>query len=180
MKKLRAAWQSMWVDTDRRVRLGRILGLAFVIAGFIIIGKAWDGAASKNFVQGQFPYLLSGGFMGLGLVITGCTLLFLATVRAERQVMTDKFDEMNRLLARNLGRLQVSSNGFAGSSEQVVAGTDVYHLPDCRILEGKTGLTTISVAQAAAEGLRACRACEPPEAPKKTEKLTVGSGTPTP
>ncbi|MBA2724778.1 MAG: hypothetical protein H0U53_02210 [Actinobacteria bacterium] len=177
MKKLRAAWQSMWVDTDRRVRLGRLLGLAFVTAGFVIIGKAWDGAASKNFIQGQFPYLLSGGFMGLGLVVTGCTLLFLSTIRAERQIMTDKFDEMNRLLARNLGRLQVSSNGFAGSSEQVIAGTDVYHRPDCRILEGKTELTTISVAQASTEGLRACRACEPPEAPK-TEPLSARSGTP--
>jgi predicted outer membrane repeat protein len=171
MKKLRAIWQSMWVDVDRRVRMGRVLGLLFVVAGFVVIGFGWNGAASKARVDMQFPYLLSGGFIGIGLIIVGLVLLLLATVRAERQILTDKFDEMNRLLSRNLGRLQVSSNtaqtnGSAVASEQVMAGTDLYHRPDCRILVGKSGLTTISVAQAVAEGLDACRACEPPTLPK--------------
>ncbi len=177
-KKLRAVWQSMWVDVDRRVRMGRLLGLAFVTGGFVVMGKAWDGASNLNFVTGQFPYLLSGGFMGLGLVITGCTLLFLSTIRAERQLMTDRFDEMTRLLSRNLGRLQISSNGTGSSHEQVVAGADVYHRADCRILSGKSGLSAVTVEQAAAEGLRACRACEPPE-PSQVERegASAASGT---
>ena len=177
MKKLRAMWQSMWVDVDRRVRMGRVLGLLFVVAGFVIIGFAWNGSASKVRVDSQFPYLLSGGFMGIGLIVVGVVLLLLATIRAERQILTDKFDEMNRLLSRNLGRLQVGSasagtNGFPGSQEQVVAGADLYHRPDCRILVGKKGLTTISVAQAVAEDLAPCRACEPPAptAEKEEEK----------
>ena len=178
MKKLRATWQSLWVDVDRRVRLGRLLGLFFVTAGFVVLGFAWDGAASINFVTGQFPYLLSGGFMGLSLVITGCTLLFLSTIRAERQILTDKFDEMTRLLSRNLGRLQVSTNGSGPSShEQVVAGTHVYHRADCKILEGKTGLSTVSVDQAANEGLEACRACDPPRPAVKPEVISAASGT---
>lgn len=182
MKKIRAIWQSMWVDVDRRVRIGRILGLVFLTAGFIIIGKAWDGAASRNIVQAQMPYMLSGGFMGLALVVTGSTLLFLSTVRAERQILTDKFDEMTTLLSRNLGRLQISANGSSGSQEQVVAGNEVYHRADCKILIGKKGTTTISVAQATAEGLRACRACSPPagqpaeEADGAEDKEPVSSG----
>ena len=175
MKKLRAIWQSMWVDVDRRVRMSRVLGLLFVVAGFVIIGFAWNGAASKVRVDSQFPYLLSGGFMGVGLIVVGVVLLLLATIRAERQILTDKFDEMNRLLSRNLGRLQVSanqaeSNGFPGSADQVVAGTDLYHRPDCRILVGKKGLTTISVAQAIAEDLEPCRACDPPAPEAKEEE----------
>ena len=174
MKKLRAIWQSMWVDVDRRVRMARVLGLLFVAGGFVIIGFAWNGAASKVRVDSQFPYLLSGGFMGIGLIVVGVVLLLLATIRSERQILTEKFDEMNRLLSRNLGRLQVSSNsaqtnGSPVSTEQVVAGTDLYHRPDCRILTGKKGLTTISVAQAAAEGLDPCRACDPPVPAAETE-----------
>ncbi len=170
MKKLRAAWQSLWVDVDRRVHVGRILGLLFVTAGFVVIGKAWDGAASINFTTGQFPYLLSGGFMGLGLIVTGCTLLLLSTVRGERQVMTDRLDEVTRLLSRSLNRMQISSNGAAGTGELVVAGENAYHRPDCRILQGKTGLTTVTLEQAAAEGLGRCRVCEPPELPKVVEE----------
>lgn len=181
MKKIRAIWQSLWVDVDRRVRIGRVLGLVFLTVGFIIIGKAWDGSASRNAVQAQMPYLLSGGFMGLGLVITGATLLFLSTIRAERQILTDKFDEMATLLSRNLGRLQISSNGSGGSHEQVVAGRDAYHRADCKILVGKNETTMLSVAQAAAEGLEPCRACDPPPPPKQeetpAEAVSAGNGT---
>jgi hypothetical protein len=183
VKKLRAAWQSLWVDVDRRVQAGRILGLFFVTAGFVVIGKAWDGAASINFTTGQFPYLLSGGFMGLSLVVTGCTLLLLSTVRGERQVMTDKLDEVTKLLGRTLNRMQTSANGVAASGEQVVAGETVYHRADCKILQGKTGLTTLTVDQAAAEGLTACRVCDPPAptpAPDADAASTDGAKTKSP
>lgn len=175
MKRFRAIWQSLWGDADRRVRLGRFLGLLFIAAGFVVFYFAWDGAASINFAQGQIPYLLSGGFLGLGLVITGATLLFLSTIRSERQLMTDRYDDMARLLSRNLSRLQFSSNGHSPSSHaQVVAGATTYHLAECKILEGKDGLTTVTVEQAAAEGLERCRVCNPPEA-KKEEAETVSS-----
>ena len=170
MKKFRAAWQSLWVDVDRRVHVGRILGLLFVTAGFVVIGKAWDGAASINFTTGQFPYLLSGGFMGLGLIVTGCTLLLLTTVRGEREVMSQKLDEVTKLLSRSLTRMQASSNGLAGSGEQVVAGETTYHRADCKILQGKTGLAPVTVEQAAAEGLTPCRVCDPPRLAAAEEK----------
>lgn len=171
MRKLRAAWQSLWGDTDRRIRLGRLLGLGFIAAGFVVMGKAWDGAAGVNFAQGQIPYLLSGGFMGLGLVITGATLLLLTTARAERELLTDRFDDMARLLGRNLNRMQISTNGAGNVNGQVVAGATTYHRAECKILEGKDGLTTVTVEQAAAEGLEQCRVCDPP-APKETKEAT--------
>jgi hypothetical protein len=174
VKRLRALWQSLWGDADRRVRLARILGLTFVTGGFLVIAKAWDGAAEVNFAQGQIPYLLSGGFMGLGLIITGALLLFLATVRSERQLMTDRFDEMVRLLGRNLNRLQISTNGSGQSNGQVVAGEHLYHRAECKVLEGKDGLTTVTVEQASAEGLEPCRVCNPP-APATREGSAASS-----
>lgn len=180
MKKIRALWQSLWMDVDRRVRLGRILGFWLIVIGIVVIGKAWDGSASKTRVDSQMPYLLSGGFMGLGLVVTGCTLLLLSTVRAERQLMTKKFDEMTTLLSRNLGRMSIASNGSGSHTEQVVAGGDAYHRADCTILDGKSGLTTLSVAQATGEGLIPCRACDPPKPPaipKENQSVSAASGT---
>lgn len=160
----------MWVDVDRRVRLGRMLGFTFVTAGFVIIGVAWNGSASINFVQGQMPYLLSGGFLGLGLIVTGCVLLMLSSVRAERQVMTDLFSEMSRLLSRNLARSQFSSNGSGDTEGQVVATDTTYHRSGCRVLQGKQSLTTVTVQQADAEGLAPCRVCDPPVVQKSEEK----------
>ena len=178
MKRFRAIWQSISGETDRRVRLGRWLGLLFILAGFILMGKAWDGAASINFAQGQIPYLLSGGFMGLGLVVTGAALLFLSTIRAERQILTDRFDQMSTLLGRNLSRMQFSSNGAAasGPNGQVVAGATAYHRAECKILEGKEGLTMVTIEQAVAEGLERCRVCEPP-APRETPEREEVAGS---
>ncbi|MFN2390275.1 MAG: hypothetical protein ABR575_11830 [Actinomycetota bacterium] len=178
MKRLRALWASAWGDSDRRVRLGRLLGLTFITSGFVLIGLAWNGAASKNFEPAQFPYLLSGGLGGLGLIVAGATFLLLATLRAERQVLSETFDRVAQLLGRNLSSLQFSSNG-SGPAEQVVAGATAYHLPGCKILQGKEGLARIPVQQAEAEGLVACRVCDPPrplETP--TAPVSASAGTP--
>jgi hypothetical protein len=179
MKKIKAFWASLWDDADRRVKLGRVLGFAFIVVGFILIAKAWDGAANQNWAPAQTPYLLSGGFMGLGLIITGATLIFLSTIRAEREVMTELYQEMTRLLGRNLSRLQVttSTNGAGHkNAEQVVAGAKVYHRQGCKVLDGKDSLMTVTVDQAEAEGLEPCRVCDPPTT-QKTEAETTTSAT---
>ena len=180
MKKLRSIWQSLTGETDRKVRVGRLVGLLFVAAGFIIIGKAWDGSANLNSVPGQVPYLLSGGFMGLGLIITGSMLLFLSSLRAEREVMVTRFDEMTRLLSRNLGRMTISSNGSASSGQMVTVAPsgDAYHRSECKILDGKEGLTSVPVEVAVMEGLKPCRACNPAVIEEmKVDASTAGSGT---
>lgn len=170
MKRLKALWSSLFGDADRRVRMGRLIGFVFMTAGVVMIGLAWNGAANRNFVEGQFPYLLSGGVMGLALVIIGATLLFLATIRAERELMTDRFDEMIRLLGRNLNRLSISANGAGGTNGQVVAGDTVFHRAECKVLQGKEGLASVTVEQAEAEGLAPCRVCQPPHSEPTKEK----------
>ena len=167
MKRIRAVWASLWVDVDRRVRLGRIIGLTFVAAGFVFIFLAWNGSASKNVIMAQFPYVLSGGAAGLALVCTGSLLLLLSTVRAERQIMSDKFDEVVQLLGRSLAATQFSTNGGSDAAVKVIAATSHYHRQECKILDGKHGLTRISLQQAVSEGLQPCRVCEPPRLPEQ-------------
>lgn len=178
MKKIKALWTSLFGDADRRIRMGRVIGFFFMTLGVVMIALAWNGAANRNFVEGQFPYLLSGGVLGLALVIIGATLLFLVTIRAERELMTDRFDEMIRLLGRNLNRLSVSSNGSGGAGIQVVASNAVFHRAECKILQGKEGLATVTVDQAEDEGLTPCRVCEPPRSePIKETASSDGSKT---
>lgn len=183
VKKIRAVWASMWVDVDRRVRLGRIVGLTFIAAGFVFIFFAWNGSASKNVIMAQFPYVLSGGAMGLALVCTGSVLLLLSTVRAERQIMSDKFDEVVQLLGRSLAATQFSTNGGTDAAVKVIAASAHYHRQDCKILDGKHGLTRVSLQQAVSEGLQPCRVCEPPRMPEQevgdSKVSSNGEGTPT-
>src|SRR5688500_13029769 len=98
--------------------MGRFLGFNVVWIGVVGIGKAWAGAASINFAQGQIPYLLSGGFMGLAMVVTGATLLLLSSIRSERQVLTDLFLVLSRQLGRGMSS-QFSTNG-AGDGDRFV------------------------------------------------------------
>jgi len=167
VKRIRAVWASLWVDVDRRVRLGRILGLTFVTAGFVFIFLAWNGSASKNVIMAQFPYVISGAVGGLALVCTGSLLLLLSTVRAERQIMSDKFDEVAQLLGRSLAAAQFSTNGGSDASVKVIAASSHYHRHECKILDGKHGLTQIALQQAVSEGLQPCRVCEPPRMPEQ-------------
>src|SRR5207248_998006 len=57
---------------DRQIRFARILGLAFIVAGFVAIGIGWSGAARVDWPGSQFPYFLSAGATGLGLIGVGC------------------------------------------------------------------------------------------------------------
>lgn len=156
-------------DTDARLRSARLLGLLFIAAGFVLIGKAWDGAASINLrIDSQFPYLISGGIGGLGLILVGCTLLVLAGLRAQQLDAARRLEELGRLLGRNLTRLELTSNGRP--TTMVVPGETTYHLSGCSILAGKERSPSIPLEQAVAEGLQACRVCDPPV---PAEKVTL-------
>src|SRR3954467_12194435 len=48
-----------------------IAGAIMVPLGIALILLGWYGAAHKALIIQQFPYLLSGGLLGLGLMITG-------------------------------------------------------------------------------------------------------------
>ena len=59
------------------------VGVLLVVIGFIALFLAWNGAAEKDFVEGQLPYLLSGGFVGLALIGSGLTVINVQARRAD-------------------------------------------------------------------------------------------------
>src|SRR5260370_23979895 len=81
-------------------RRGGQLGLAFVAVGLLVIGLAWNGAASVDFVSGQIPYLLSGGALGLGLVVLGATMVIVQNSRRDRAMVEAQLRELNTAIGR--------------------------------------------------------------------------------
>ncbi|MQM26535.1 hypothetical protein [Glycomyces albidus] len=58
----------------------RLLGILFWLAGGAVITLGWMGMAELAYVDGQMPYLVSGGAAGLALVLIGSTLVVMAAL----------------------------------------------------------------------------------------------------
>lgn len=77
----------------RQTRMTRLVGLAFCVGGFVAIGLAWSGAAGKDCVECQLPYLLSGGATGIGLIVFGVGMMVMAQLRTEGRRLADRLDQ---------------------------------------------------------------------------------------
>lgn len=151
-------------------RLGGQLGLGCIALGLLVVGLAWNGAASVDFVSGQVPYLLSGGFLGLALVMTGVGLLVVQNARRDRAMLETQLRELNGAIARlgnAFGSGPAGTDGHTraaptGAVAMVALGRSSFHRLDCRLAEGKD-LPTSTYDAAVAEGLSPCRICHPEE-----------------
>jgi hypothetical protein len=68
------------------------VGVLLVVAGFVAMFLAWNGAAAKDFVQGQVPYLISGGLVGLALVGCGLTVINVQQRRADQNELINRLE----------------------------------------------------------------------------------------
>src|SRR5437667_8395542 len=90
------------VATGRQIRFGRAFGLLVCAAGFAAMGLGWFGTARVSCTDCQIPYLLSGGAVGLGLVIFGVTILVVAQLRAEGRRTADRLERIEARLAETI------------------------------------------------------------------------------
>ena len=58
------------------------VGIAVAAAGFAMIMYTWGEVAALTVVPYQMPYLVSGGLVGMGLILVGLTLV---NINAKRQ-----------------------------------------------------------------------------------------------
>ena len=154
---------------DRQVRLGQILGLLFLVAGFVVITLGWRGMAQVACPDCQLPYLLSGGAAGLGLLLLGTALLVISQVRSERLKLGIQLENLGSALTK--ASVGAATPAAAGAANGLVgAGKSTYHRPDCRLVEGKSSLEAVPIEAARTNGLTPCRVCKPDE--------PGGAGTP--
>ncbi len=156
-------------------KLGAKLGVGIGLLGFIFMFFGWNGAASHDRITSQFPYLISGGLVGLGLVVIGAALIIVETSREERDRLTEQLGELRAAIER-MGAPSPNGKAVAAPTPAepsgkgpLVAGDRSYHRPTCRLLEGRGDLERITAEEAAARKLDACRVCDPPAAAPPAE-----------
>ena len=160
-------------------QLGGQLGIGLALVGFVLIFLGWNGAASYDRLPAQFPYLISGGIVGLALVVIGAAAIVVQAARSDRAGLQRSVDELRAAVERLAGTVAVSANGspsgvsssaptkavaVAVADGLVVAGGTSYHRPDCRLVDGRGALPAMTVDAAEAAGLTPCRACDAADA----------------
>jgi uncharacterized membrane protein len=75
------------------LRMLLVPGAFLLIAGFVLMFLGWYGAAHTPRQIEQIPYLISGGFIGLGLVFLGALILASALWMSMLQRFSEQSDE---------------------------------------------------------------------------------------
>jgi hypothetical protein len=139
-------------------RQGLALALLFMAGGLVAIGIGYNGAAGHLDLRAQFPYLLSGGFVGLSLVIIGAAMLINQGAREDRSRMEGI---LQQLLDAQLTAGGGSTRVPADANGLFAAGTASFHRPGCRLVDGREEVSYVTAAEAASRDLKACRVCQP-------------------
>ena len=150
-------------------RLGSRLGLVVSAVGLLVIGLGYLGAASNDLLVEQFPYLISGGVLGLALIIVGNAFTIAQNAREDANRIEAKLDELldamstssSPLVPGQLPGQRASAPLPPDVSGLVAAGAASYHSPTCRLVDGREQTTYLTAAEARARGLKACRVCSP-------------------
>ena len=96
----RSRWRAMFEPSSH---LPTYLGIGATLVGFGLIALAWAKVAGLTDVWKQMPYVVSAGFPGLGLIMTGLLVINIAAKRqdaAERgrqlETLTEALQELKR------------------------------------------------------------------------------------
>jgi hypothetical protein len=89
----------------RRNPTATYVGIGLCVVGFALIAIAWNGAAELDFIQGQFPFFISGGLTGMGLIIVGVTIMVIETMRRDAEMRAIEIGRLTASLAVLNGEL---------------------------------------------------------------------------
>lgn len=165
-------------------QLGGQTGIALAVLGFVLLFLGWNGAASYDRVPAQVPYVISGGLVGLSVMVLAGAMLVVNAQRQDRAAMLNGLAELKEAVER----LALSSSASSGPSVDlaralrdglVVAGPTSYHRPDCKLLEGRGVLPTVTVEAAQERGLAPCRACDAADFTLPVAERAGSGGAPT-
>ena len=160
VKELRTRQSLSSIPVDRWVL---IIGAIMVPLGIGLIILGWYGAAHKALIIQQFPYLISGGILGLGLMITGGLAYFgywITRLVHENRAHTRELIAAIDRLADLAGEEEEGTAGRASAPGALVAtatGTRL-HRPDCPVVANRPNVRRV---KAGTPGFEACKICEP-------------------
>ncbi len=137
------------VSTGSKRPLPVLAGSVLAPLGLVLIGLAWLGASRTPLVQEQLAYLISGGLMGLALVVLGGFLYFAHWQTAVLNEVRIQTAEITAALRSGSAPLP-----FTGTLLTTAQGT-LAHRPDCPVVRGRADL------EPATADLELCSICEP-------------------
>lgn len=157
-------------------RLDQLLmtaGSVMLPLGIVAIGLSWYGASRTPYLFDQIPYLISGGLLGVGLVIAGGLMFFGSWIVAagtqnalQSEQVVDAINALRRDLDTRLdagGGLGRSGDAARTPTRQLVATTTgtVLHREDCSVVVRRDAAALIEVQTADLADYGACKLCDP-------------------
>jgi hypothetical protein len=181
--------QAALVDAIARIRVRAraikieqillVLGGVAMPAGILVIIVGWYGAAHTFRTYAQLDYLISGGLLGLGLVIFGGFCYFgywltrmvqlLRTTQTQERESLDALERISAQLAvlalpappgapaAGIAPLPAPPRGYTPGLVATVHGT-MAHLPTCPVVADNPDLRPVSLDD---PGLTPCQICQP-------------------
>ena len=141
----------------------RVGGWALVGAGLLALLLGWIGVSGEALVAKQLPYLISGGLVGIALVFLGGVLLGLgdlAGLSRRIESVEQQVGELHRVLLEAADDVVPPGDDPVDGMVTVLAGGHTFHRPDCTVVNGKERARSMSVVDAATEGLAPCKLCQ--------------------
>ena len=154
--------RTRFVVTDRTLLT---VGSILMPLGAVLVLLAWYGASHTTRLFEQIPYMISGGLMGIVLVIAGgfCYFgYFLARLLATSREMLDALLRLEeRFESVGLSAESPAARGARLPLVPLVATKtgSMFHRPECPTVAGKSPAELRSVR--ATDGLTPCRICVP-------------------
>ena len=145
-----------------------VVGGTLLPLGVVLVLLGWYGASHTVLLFEQIPYLISGGLLGLALVMGGGFVYFAYWMTLlVRETRTER-EDMQAVLLRIEDLLQAgaqpqtrrAATGSSVASAELVAtktGT-MMHRPDCVAVDGRDNLRSVTPGT---PGLTPCKLCDP-------------------
>jgi hypothetical protein len=154
----------------------QIAGWILLPLGLALIMLGWYGTAHTTRTWEQTPYLVSGGFLGLGLLFVGGFAYYaywlVRLVDDGRQRATDALELADRqaaTLERIERLLRQQREGVDDTVLVATANGSLAHRPDCPMVAGKENLRRVAADD---PSLGRCLVCNPPAAHPNGEAQT--------
>lgn len=147
----------------RPARLTLYLGVTLLVVGAIVLYVGYNGTATNSVLPAQIPFIVSGGFVGLGLLVLGGIALAVYAVLAVQADFRQELREVQWAVRELAGAVARSPAASSASPNGVVAarGASSFHRPGCRIVRRAGQLRQLPRDEADRSGLAPCRVCEP-------------------
>lgn len=140
-----------------------IVGGVLLPLGVLLVLLGWKGASDTVFVFEQVPYLISGGLLGVALVVAGGFVYFaywltllVRESRDGRAELTAVLTRVERLLED--AAVPTTQRGVPSATLVATKAGTMLHRPDCVAVDGKDDLRRVT---AETPGLTACKLCDP-------------------